>query len=78
MVPPQLRSTAQSLLGTVAVGIGGMGSSLLAGWLLDRGGSSAPYLVAGAGALLQLLSFPRWLPPLEEAAATAGIPRGEG
>ena len=55
-----------------------MGSSLLAGWLLDRGGASAPYLVAGAGALLLLLLFPRWLPPLEAAASDAGIPKGEG
>ena len=78
VVPPQLRSTAQSLLGTVAVGIGGMASSLLAGWLLDRGGAAAPYLVAGVGALLLVVLFPRWLPPLEGAAARAGIPKGEG
>lgn len=65
IVPPQLRSTAQSLLGTVAVGIGGMGSSLLAGWLLESGGPAAPYWVGGSGALLLLLMLPRWLPRLE-------------
>jgi hypothetical protein len=65
VVPPQLRSTAQSLLGTVAVGIGGTGSSLLAGWLLQHGGAAAPYLAGGTGAVLLLLLFPRWLPALE-------------
>jgi PPP family 3-phenylpropionic acid transporter len=66
VVPPQLRSTAQTLLGTVAVGIGGMGSSLLAGWLLDHGGASAPYLAGGIGTLLLLLLVSRALPPLDE------------
>jgi MFS family permease len=65
-VPPQLRSTAQSLLGTIAVGLGGMGSSLLAGWLLDRGGPSAPYWAGGAGALVLLLLLPRLLPAAGE------------
>lgn len=78
VVPPQLRSTAQSMLGTVAVGIGGMGSSLLAGWLLGHGGTAAPYLAGGTGALLLLLLFPRWLPPLDAIDANAGIPKGEG
>lgn len=68
VVPPQLRSTAQALLGTVAVGIGGMGSSLLAGWLLEHGGASAPYWVGGAGAGALLLLLPRWLPALEPRA----------
>ncbi len=77
VVPPQLRSTAQSMLGTVAVGIGGMASSLLAGWLLEHGGISAPYLAGGAGALLLLVLFPRWLPPLDSAVERAGIPMGE-
>ena len=77
VVPPQLRSTAQSLLGTVAVGVGGMGSSLLAGWLLQHGGAAAPYLAGGTGALLLLLLFPRWLPRLD-TAPPMGIPKGEG
>jgi PPP family 3-phenylpropionic acid transporter len=67
VVPPQLRSTAQTLLGTVAVGVGGMGSSLLAGLLLDRGGASAPYWAGGAGALALLLLV-RWLPAQGDAA----------
>jgi DHA1 family tetracycline resistance protein-like MFS transporter len=68
VVPPQLRSTAQSLLGTIAAGLGGMGSSLLAGWLLDRGGASAPYFVGGAGALCLLLLVPRMLPAMGSRA----------
>ena len=71
IVPPQLRSTAQSLLGTVAVGIGGMGSSLLAGLLLDRGGASAPYWVGGCGALVLLLALPRVLPHLDRGEDAA-------
>jgi hypothetical protein len=55
-----------------------MASSLLAGWLLERGGSAAPYLAGGVGALLLLVLFPRWLPPLEAGAASAGIPKREG
>jgi PPP family 3-phenylpropionic acid transporter len=78
VVPPQLRSTAQSLLGTVAVGVGGMGSSLLAGWLLEHGGPSVPYLAGGAGSLLLLVLFPRWLPPLDARDARVGNPNGEG
>ncbi|MCX5740399.1 MAG: MFS transporter [Proteobacteria bacterium] len=78
VVPPQLRSTAQSMLGTVAVGIGGMASSLLAGYLLEHGGSAAPYLAGGTGALLLLVLFPRWLPPLDSVTASAGVPNGEG
>jgi len=78
VVPPQLRSTAQSMLGTVAVGIGGMASSLLAGYLLEHGGSAAPYLAGGTGALLLLVLFPRWLPPLDSVTANAGVPNGEG
>ena len=74
VVPPQLRSTAQSLLGTVAVGIGGVGSSLLAGWLLEHGGASAPYLAAGTGTFLLLLLFPRWLPALEARTPSAIAP----
>jgi PPP family 3-phenylpropionic acid transporter len=68
IVPPQLRSTAQSLLGTMAVGIGGAGSSLLSGWLLEHGGASAPYWAGGGGALVLLTMLPRWLPPLDASA----------
>jgi PPP family 3-phenylpropionic acid transporter len=62
VVPPQLRSTAQALLGTVAVGLGGVGSSLLAGFLLERAGPSAPYWVGGLGAAGLTLLVPAALP----------------
>jgi MFS family permease len=72
IVPPQLRSTAQALLGTVAVGVGGAGSSLLAGSLLDHGGASAPYWFGGAGALALLLALPRHLPRIDREAHASG------
>lgn len=79
VVPPQLRSTAQSLLGTVAVGLGGVGSSLLAGRLLDWGGPAAPYLAGGTGALALVLVLLRWVPPLESVPVSPmGIPKGAG
>jgi hypothetical protein len=43
-----------------------MGSSLLAGWLLEHAGTSAPYWVGGTGAAALLLLLPRWLPALEK------------
>jgi PPP family 3-phenylpropionic acid transporter len=73
IVPPQLRSTAQALLGVAAVGLGGASSSLLSGWLLQHAGPTAPYVVAGAGSLLLAAAIPRVLPalavPAEEGAA---------
>lgn len=65
-VPPQLRSTAQAGFAVVSVGLGGTGSSLLSGWLLEAGGPAAPYWVAGAGSLLLALAVPRWLPRAAE------------
>jgi len=47
----------------VSVGIGGAASSLLAGWLLERGGSAAPCWAAGIGSLVLALAAPRWLAP---------------
>jgi len=61
IVPPQLRSTAQAGFAVVSVGIGGAASSLLAGWLLERGGPEAPCWAAGIGSLALALAAPRWL-----------------
>lgn len=47
IVPERLRSTGQGLLAMVGVGCGGILSNVLSGWLLDRSGPSAPYLVGG-------------------------------
>ncbi len=63
VVPPQLRATAQGLLGMLGIGIGGIASNLLAGVLLERLGSSAPYLAGGALALLLTALLPWLLPP---------------
>jgi MFS family permease len=62
VVPPQLRSTAQALLGVVAVGLGGAASALASGWLLEHHGAGAPYLVGGIGSLAVVLLLPRVLP----------------
>jgi len=62
VVPTQLRSTAQSLHGAVAIGLGGAVSSLAGGRLLELGGTAAPFVAGGVGALLLALGLPFWLP----------------
>jgi MFS family permease len=52
VVPPALRSTAQSLLGMLGVGVGGIVSNAAAGWLLEHAGPNAPFLAGGIGALV--------------------------
>jgi len=52
VVPPNLRSTAQSLLGMLGVGVGGIVSNVAAGWLLEHAGPDAPFLAGGLGALV--------------------------
>lgn len=52
VVPERLRSTGQVLLSVVGPGLGGMGSNLVSGWLLESRGTDAPYLAGGLGALL--------------------------
>lgn len=76
-VPEQLRSTAQSLLAMVGVGLGGILSNTAAGWLLEHVGPAAPYTAGGIAGLtcgllmLWLLPAPQRpggsspLPPLE-------------
>lgn len=51
VVPPALRSTAQALLAMIGVGLGGIVSNVAAGWLMDRFGISAPFLIGGLGAI---------------------------
>ena len=51
VVPESLRSTGQGLLAMVGVGVGGIISNTAAGWLLEHGGTNAPFLVGGIGAL---------------------------
>ncbi len=51
VVPQALRSTAQALLATVGIGLGGIISNVAAGWLMDRFGIVAPFFVGGIGAI---------------------------
>jgi len=61
-VPERLRSTGQGVLALFAVSLGGITSSLMAGFLLEALGPAAPY-AAGAGlALLLTAALPLWLP----------------
>ena len=51
-VPEHLRSTAQGMLAMVGVGLGGVASNALAGWLIENVGPTAPYAAGGIGALV--------------------------
>jgi PPP family 3-phenylpropionic acid transporter len=62
-IPPQLRSTGQAVLGMIGMGLGGTGSSLFSGWLLEHYGPTAPYWVGGIGALALMFVLPWLLPP---------------
>jgi PPP family 3-phenylpropionic acid transporter len=62
VAPERLRSTAQGILSMVGMGIAGIASNTVAGWLVDRGGTDSLYLICGLGGLtLGLLSG--WLLP---------------
>lgn len=64
VAPARLRSTAQGLAAMVGLGLGGIASNTAAGWILDRVGANAPYVIGGAGALVVGLAI-RWiLPPV--------------
>lgn len=62
VAPEKLRSTAQGLLSMVAMGLAGVASNTAAGWLVDRGGTDALYLICGVGALV-LGSLTGWILP---------------
>ena len=72
VVPAALRSTAQTVYGAVALGLGGAASSLLAGWLLERLGTAAPFAVGGALALGTVLLLPWWLPAAPNPHSRSG------
>ncbi len=62
VVPGRLRSTAQGLVYTAGVSLGGIVSSIAAGALIDAFGPRAPGLVGGAGGALLAIALPWVLP----------------
>ena len=62
VVPERLRSTGQGLVAMIGISLASMLSSTHCGWLLDRFGANAPYLVGGTGAVLLAATIP-WLLP---------------
>jgi PPP family 3-phenylpropionic acid transporter len=62
VVPARLRSTGQGILAMFGISIGGISSNLGAGWLLERFGAGAPYVVGGLGALALAVLLPLILP----------------
>jgi PPP family 3-phenylpropionic acid transporter len=69
IVPERLRSTGQALFAMAGLGIGGILSNTLAGWLLEHAGARAPYLTGGLGALALGLAVSVLLPPAERRPA---------
>lgn len=60
--PPELGSTAQALLATLGVGLGGILSQLASGAVVDRFGIDALYLASGLGSLALAALLPVILP----------------
>lgn len=71
VVAPGLRSTGQALLSAIGIGLGGILSNLLCGWLFDRIGPDLTYLGCGACALLLGLLAPVVLPAPRAGGAGA-------
>ncbi|HYD50834.1 MAG TPA: MFS transporter [Terriglobales bacterium] len=73
IVPAELRSSGQTIVSMISIGIGAMLSTVLSGWLMDHYGIHAPYLIGGTGAVLLALAA-RWLiPPPRRLALPAQI-----
>jgi PPP family 3-phenylpropionic acid transporter len=68
VVPERLRSTGQGVLAMVGVSVGAVASQLGTGILLELGGTRAPYLVGGIGALTLVALMPWLLPPIARPA----------
>jgi hypothetical protein len=45
------------------VGVGGIASNVITGWLFEHLGPDQPYVIGGIGALLLGLALPAILPP---------------
>ncbi|MPZ77672.1 MAG: MFS transporter [Deltaproteobacteria bacterium] len=70
VAPERLRSTAQGILSMVSLGIAGIASNTSAGWLVDRGGTDALYLICGIGSLA-LGGLARWILPSSKDRSNA-------
>lgn len=74
VVPGSLRSTGQALLSAIGIGLGGILSNLLCGWLFDRAGAQATYLACGVAALVLAALAPFLLPaPSRATARSPGV-----
>jgi PPP family 3-phenylpropionic acid transporter len=62
VAPERLRSTAQGILSMVGMGIAGIASNSVAGWLVDQGDTDTLYFICGVGSLA-LGSMTGWLLP---------------
>jgi len=65
IAPQKLRSTAQGVLAMVGVGIAGILSNLVSGWLLDHASVDVLYILAGVGAAI-LGALVWWILPAPE------------
>ena len=61
-------------LPAVGISLGGIGSNLAAGWLLQHVGPAAPYIAGGVGALLLGASIPLVLPPAHRLSEAPAAP----
>lgn len=62
-VPARMRSTGQTLIAAVGLGLGSIASSALGGWLFDALGGFAPFLACGLVALTLAAALFVFLPP---------------
>jgi PPP family 3-phenylpropionic acid transporter len=62
VVPEPLRSTGQSLLSMLGIGLGGILSNTLGGWLIDAYGINVPFVVGGIGGIVLGCAVPWVLP----------------
>ena len=75
IVPDDLRSTGQGLLAAIGLGLAGIVSNLVCGWLFDHVGAQATYFGCGIGALVLGLATPLVLPKTGREHAS-GAARG--
>ncbi len=69
LIPERLRSTGQGLLTTFGGSIGGVLSATCSGWVLERWGPTALYLIAGVGAMAVAAMAPLLLPKVSAKEA---------